>query len=221
MADSVIQSADAVLFDMDGVLVDSEEYWERYATRRIIPTAIGTDESVSEPLAGMNVHDIYAVLDRNYGTVVSESEFVELYDEVAEEIYTDEVSLLPGCRPLLDHLRNRVSIVGLVSSAPERWIRLMLERFGLTGKFDIVVSAENAPGEGKPEPDVYEYTLDRIDCPPDDCLVVEDSTHGVEAAVRAGTTCIRYVPSDTSASSDLDPFTTVNTPAKLRSVLDF
>jgi len=192
---------DAVCFDMDGVVVDSEHHWIPLENDRIFPTAV--DGSVeAEEISGMNVEDLYDHLDGEYDTTVDATEFVALYDEVAEELYTERVELMEGFHDLFAWLDESDTPVALVSSSPHRWIDLVLDRFDLT--FDVVVSAEDIDGHGKPEPAIYRRAADRLGVGPADCVAVEDSVHGATAAVRAGMYCLGYRGGERSGQ-DLSP----------------
>jgi len=182
----------AVLFDMDGVIVDSEVYWEAFEDERILPRVLGESGKRPEPgeTTGMNFREIYAHLEANYDVQVEEKEFIDLYDRTAREIYTEHASLMPGFRELCADLSEAGVIAAVVSSSPQEWIALVTERFDLA--FDTVVSVEDVEGSGKPEPDVYEYAADLIGIEPSECAVVEDSQHGTRAAARAGARVIGY-----------------------------
>jgi len=182
----------AVLFDMDGVIVDSEVYWHEFERQRILPAVLGDDAERpgEDETTGMNFREIYDHLDANYDVQVSKSEFVSLYERTAHEIYTEKVGLMDGFRELCADLREDGVTVGIVSSSPQGWISVVRERFGLD--FDVVVSAEDIDGPGKPEPDVYEHAADVVGIRVENCIVVEDSAHGTRAAARAGMTVLGY-----------------------------
>jgi HAD superfamily hydrolase (TIGR01509 family) len=207
----------AVLFDMDGVIVDSEVYWNAAEDERILPAALTGEHPDREETTGMNYREIYAYLDANYDVTLSREEFIELYNEIATEIYTERVSLMDGFRELCATLRESGYPIAVVSSAPTEWISLVADRFDLD--FDRVLSAEDAPGPGKPEPDVYEHAASLFECAPEACLVVEDSANGTQAAASAGATVIGYRG---AANADLGlPAATVvvSGPAELRAEL--
>jgi HAD superfamily hydrolase (TIGR01509 family) len=183
---------DAVCFDMDGVVVDSETFWEPAERDRIYPEAVpGTDV---DPAAttGMNYREIYDYLAERYAVALSREEFVALYDEVAAELYGERVELMDGLPALLEGLRDAGVAVALVSSSPHDWIGVVLDRFALREDFEAVVSAEDVDAPGKPEPFVYEHAASRIGVDPGDAVAVEDSRHGVAAAVAADMTAVGY-----------------------------
>lgn len=182
---------EAVCFDMDGVVVDSEHHWVPLENERILPRAAPDGDVTASDITGMNVSDLYDHLVAEHGATMDREAFVALYDDAAEELYTERAALLPGFDALRSALRERGASLALVSSSPRRWIRLVTDRFALDG-FDAVVSADDVAGPSKPEPDVYERAAERIDVAPANCVAVEDSTHGVSAANAAGMTSVGF-----------------------------
>ena len=209
---------DAVLFDMDGVLVNSEDYWNEFEEEFVFSGAVAGDTPSHDEITGMNFREIYDYLDENYETTLDKEEFVRRYEERAETVYGEEVELLDGARELLDDLRDRGARVAIVSSAPQSWIGAVLDRFDL-GEFAQVISAEDIDAPGKPEPHVYEHAAAEFGLDPEDCVVVEDSRNGAKAAVRAGAYCVAY-RSDHNADTDLSVAdVVVESPGELREAL--
>ncbi|MFC3959225.1 HAD family hydrolase [Halovivax cerinus] len=182
----------AVLFDMDGVLVDSEDYWVDFEEDDLLPDAVPHVYVDLNETSGMNFREIYDYLDAEYGTAISRDEWIDRFDEMAREVYTDRVALLPGLRDLLTDLREGGVTVAVVSSSPHDWIDLVLDRFALVDAFDAVISADDVDGASKPAPDVYEYAAERVGEEQSACVAVEDSANGIEAADRAGMTVVAY-----------------------------
>jgi len=182
----------AVLFDMDGVLVDSEDYWVEFEREELFPDAVPDDDVDLAETSGMNFREIYDYLEAEYGTAISREEWVDRFEAAAEEIYTDRVDLLDGLSDLLTELENEGVPTAIVSSSPHDWIGLVLERFDLEGAFDRVISADDIDAASKPAPDVFEYAADEVGVPAGECVVVEDSENGIEAAARADTHVVAY-----------------------------
>ena len=201
----------AVLFDMDGVLVDSERYWVELERERILPAAVEEPVDPAE-ITGMNVSDLYDYLRERYEVRESREAFVERYDEAAWQVYGESVALLPGFESLAAALADAGVGLALVSSSPVRWIEMVTERFGLDA-FDAVVSADHVE-RGKPVPDVYELAVDRLGVDAGEAVAVEDSTHGVAAATNAGCSCIGYATRGSAGLSGADRV--LDTPAGLR-----
>jgi HAD superfamily hydrolase (TIGR01509 family) len=181
----------AVLFDMDGVIVDSERYWVEFEENEIYPAVVAEEVDLSET-TGMNFREIYDYLDDNYETTATKDEFVERYEEAARDIYGEKVELQEGFRELLADLRADGRTVALVSSSPHNWIDRMLDRFDLREEFDEIISAEEIDGQSKPEPDVYEYAAEKVGVEPEEAIAVEDSENGVKSAKAAGMEAVGY-----------------------------
>ena len=181
----------AVLFDMDGVIVDSERYWVPTEREEIFPDVVA-DGTPTDETTGMNFRESYDYLDEHYETTVEKDEFVERYEDAARDIYGEKVELMDGFRELVADLRAADRRIALVSSSPPDWIERMLDRFDLHDAFDEVISAEQIPGEGKPAPDIYEYAAGELGVEPEDCVAVEDSENGVAAARAAGMAVVGY-----------------------------
>ncbi|WP_423743454.1 HAD family phosphatase (plasmid) [Haladaptatus sp. SPP-AMP-3] len=210
-----MQEPNAVLFDMDGVIVNSEDFWVELEEETIFPE-VGVEDIGDNEITGMNFREIYDYLDAEYGTDVTKAEFVALYNEIAEDLYGEHVSLMDGFHDLLTDLRAEGTEVALVSSSPHHWIEIVTDRFDL--EFEQVVSADDIDAPGKPEPAIYEYAAGLLDYRADECAAVEDSEHGVESAARAGTYCVGYP----NGAKELDlsmADVVVSSPAELRDEL--
>ena len=184
--------AGAVIFDMDGVIVDSEIHWktlEGYFLQSLIPTWTGADQ---DKIIGLGVHDLYTLLVSQYGLQKTKEQFLELYQQMANKIYGQKVSLTAGFSDLLTTLNKNNIPVALASSSPRSWIDIMLRRFDLQASFRVVVSADELEGEGKPSPAIYLLTAQRLGVRPKSCIAIEDSKNGVLSAKNAGMFCIGF-----------------------------
>mgnify|MGYP006279033967 FL=1 len=181
---------DALLFDMDGVVVDSEDYWHRAEREELLPAVLDGDVPDLDEITGMPYREIYRYLDAEYETIVTEAAFVDLYDETAAGIYRERVELLDCFEEVREAARDAEVPVGLVSSSPPTWMGYVLDRFGLD--FDLTLSNDEVEGPGKPEPDIYEAAAERLGVDPADCVAVEDSRNGSLAASRAGMVTVGY-----------------------------
>lgn len=175
-----------VVWDMDGVLVDSERHWsdtEDFFLKEALPDWDEFDESL---LVGRSLSDVYTLLSRDYGLSMSEEEFHRKYNERAKEIYSEHAELMPNAEFVLQSLSGEGVRQVLASSSTHEWIGYAMERFGVDRYFELIVSADDVAGKGKPAPDIYEYVCHRIKEPKGRILVVEDSGPGMEAAHAAG-----------------------------------
>ena len=186
----------AVLFDKDGVLMDSEAEYER--RRQIFFSERGIDSSGFPDFYGSNNDVIWRTVEPNDAERRARLavEFVERFKD-EPMIYADYV--YPAVRPTLEALRARGILTALVSSSPRKFIDRFLDETGLTELFDYTVSGEECENH-KPAPDVYLRAMEALGVHPDEVLVVEDSPLGIAAGRAAGAFVL--APSVPSAPGD-------------------
>lgn len=183
-----------VLFDMDGVVLDSEALYARFW--REAAAAFGHTMSYEQALGMRSLSKTagQAQLESYFGPGVSRSEFrdkrVELMDAYTE---THPIDLKPGIRELLDHLDSRGIPAAITTSSPLDRVRRYLEPHGLLGRFACLCSGADVP-RGKPEPDIYLHGADCLKLRPEQCIAIEDSPAGVLSAFRAG--CVSVMVPD-------------------------
>lgn len=186
---------DAVIFDMDGVLVDSPRQWHPLVFPFLERNVPLWDADKADSLAGISLPDMYRVL-AGWGMRASREEFYDFSERTAVEVYRNRVSLLPGIPELLGYLAEEAVPMALASSAPVNWVRMVLERFELAKYFREIISAEDVE-RAKPAPDIFLLAAERLGCAPRKCAVIEDSRQGVEAAGLAGMHCIALLGTTT------------------------
>lgn len=181
----------AVVFDLDGVLVDSEHLWEemwaRYAARH------GTTWTAEHTSAvqGMSAPEWAAYLaDVAGGAESPEAVEAAVVDEMVDALAAGRSPLLPGARAMVQDVSDRVPIA-LASSAPRRLIDAVLDTHDLVDDFTATVSSAEVP-RGKPSPDVYLEAARRLGTPPTECVGVEDSSNGIRAVHAAGMTVVAF-----------------------------
>jgi HAD superfamily hydrolase (TIGR01509 family) len=179
-----------IIFDMDGVIVDSELHWKVVETAFLSSLLPAWGDSDQSQIIGLSMDHLYSLLVKDYDLQQSREQFLALYNEMANDVYLLRSALLPGVRELLVHLHHKSIPVALASSSPMRWIRLVLDRFHLQEFFRVVVSADDLQGEGKPSPAIYLLTASQLGVIPPQCIVIEDSRNGVLSAKRAQMYCV-------------------------------
>ena len=206
----------AVLWDMDGTLIDSEElHWVSW--RDTLATE-GIAISRGQFLASFGQRND-SIISRWLGTAATPDRVAEI-SNAKEELYRhlirrDGISPLPGVAHWVHQLHNQGWLQAVASAAPRANIDAVLEALSATHVFQGIVSAEDVR-RGKPDPEVYLTAACRVDVPPDSCIVVEDAFAGVEGARRAGMKSIgvsqngKYLPADVVVQSldllDADAF---------------
>lgn len=179
----------AVIFDMDGVMIDSEPLWER--TERILLGRKGIEYSPTyrDKIVGLNQNDSGSLLRETFNLTETIEEIITGRIEILLGLYEKELELVPGLLPLLKELRESDFLLALASSSPLRVINFVLDRFSLREFFSVVVSGDTIQF-GKPHPDIYLHTASNLGVEPWECVVIEDSINGVKSAKGAGMICI-------------------------------
>jgi HAD superfamily hydrolase (TIGR01509 family) len=178
-------SIDTVIFDLDGVILDSEEVWN--SVRREFAEAHGghwSDEGDQPFLMGVNSMEWAALMREHNGVDLSDQ---EIYDGIVGELrerYSRHLPVIPGAREAIAGLAVEYRL-GVASSSPLELIQYALELAGLSRYFGAVVSSDEV-GVGKPEPYVYLEACARLGSSPERSAAVEDSTSGIQSANSAG-----------------------------------
>ena len=176
----------AVVFDMDGVIVDSESQWKALEAEFFRATVPAWRTEHHDKIVGMGVEDVYQFLVREFDLALGKAEFLHRSDEIARKVYKQRVEIAEGFIPLALELKHKGIRTAIASSSPSRWIALVVDRFSLSPLLDEVVSADDVGGRTKPLPDIYLEAAARLKIPTVECLAIEDSSIGLLAAKRAG-----------------------------------
>jgi HAD superfamily hydrolase (TIGR01509 family) len=174
----------AVVFDLDGVLIDSEPVWEE--VRRGLVSELGGhwQPDTQKRLMGMSTTEWSGYLSVELGIGMPPDEVAEEVIRRMAERYSQALPLLPGAVDAVRRLARRWRL-GLASSSPTKLIEVVLGRAGLTDYFEVAISTEDV-AHGKPDPDVYVTVATRLEVPCDQCVAIEDSSNGLKAARAAG-----------------------------------
>jgi HAD superfamily hydrolase (TIGR01509 family) len=185
-------SIEATLFDMDGLLIDSEILWHKAEVEIFGSLGVPLYESSSRSTKGVFVNEVVEYWFARYPwNEPSNDEVVELLLERVGSLIESEGRLLPGAIRALD-LTSARGPIALASSTPLALINRCLDHFELSGRFASTHSAEFEP-YGKPHPGVFLTAASSLGVAPSHCLVFEDSTAGVIAA-RAASMSVVAVP---------------------------
>jgi len=175
----------AVLFDLDGVIVDSKE--AHFLAFRQLGEEVGypcTRETFTH-IFGMHNNEIFPFL---FGHPLPQTRITELADRkeaIVREIMRGHVQALPGARALVHALRDAGFHLAIGTSTPLANVELILGELGQREYFQVIVSAEDVT-EGKPNPQVFLLGAERLGVSPDRCVVIEDAVAGVQAARNGG-----------------------------------
>jgi len=179
----------AVVFDLDGVLVESEHLWEENWVAYAAKHGVEWTAEDTATVQGMSAPEWAAYLARRSGTPETVEEVERaVVDGMIASIEAGEAPLLKGAEAMVRDVAALVP-VALASSAARRVIDAVLATHALTGEFAATVSSAEVP-RGKPSPDVYAEAAARLGFSGQRCLGVEDSSNGIRAAAAAGLTVI-------------------------------
>ena len=178
----------AVIFDLDGVLLDSEQRWNG-AKEALVRDAGGHWRPEAErAMLGMSSPEWAAYLRDELGVPMEPDAISRDVVRRMEEGYRNSLPLLPGAQHAVRSLAERWPL-GLASSSNREIIDLVLDLAGLTDSFQVTLSSEEVP-RGKPAPDVYLEVARRLRVDPARCVAVEDSANGLRSAAAARMTVI-------------------------------
>jgi HAD superfamily hydrolase (TIGR01509 family) len=174
----------AVVFDLDGVLIESERVWDT-VRRELVRDRGGTwHEGATTDMMGMSSKEWSSYMHDHLGVPM---EPAEINDAVVERVASAYEAHLPLLRHAVETVRELAARwpLGVASSSNRPIVELVLERAGVRSCFDAIVSSEEVE-HGKPAPDVYIAAARQLRVEPGYCVAVEDSTNGIKAAVAAG-----------------------------------
>jgi HAD superfamily hydrolase (TIGR01509 family) len=182
-----------VIFDMDGVIIDSEPIYAAVEARLFAELGIVVSDQERAGFVGIPERTVWAHLKQTRGLLPSVDELLTN----ARDLYAEHVThhgpepLVPGVAVLIHRLKSAGFRLAVASSSPPRTIERVCLAHALRPCFDVVVSGDQV-ARPKPNPDVFLRAAELLGSVPEHCVVIEDSTNGVRAAKAAGMTCIGF-----------------------------
>lgn len=186
---------DAVIYDMDGLLIDSEPFWQETELRVFNEIGVPLTFELTYETVGLRINEVVDHWYRRFpwtseqGKEEQKEKIVGWIIDGVIACIREKGTLKPGSHESIDFFRAKNLRIALASSSYYRIIDAVLERFALGPVFEVVHSAEHEPF-GKPHPAVYLTTASQLQVQPSACLALEDSLNGVRSAKNAGMTCI-------------------------------
>lgn len=188
---------EAVIFDLDGVIVDTEPLNKECSRQFLIDLGVKDPQPLGINLQGLNTKAYWTALKEGYNLKQSLEELTHLWRPTYLSFLAalDEIPVIPGIPELLEFLINEKYKLAVASSANPVRIKLILNKVGLEHPFTTIVDGDSYK-HSKPAPDCFLLAADRLNLPPQVCIAIEDSTNGVGAAKAANMPCIGYAGSD-------------------------
>jgi HAD superfamily hydrolase (TIGR01509 family) len=193
-----------VIFDMDGVIVDTEPV-HRYAYyKQFAELNIEVTEAMYTSFTGFSTRNTFQTLKEKFQLEQEVEDLIQRKRSIFNDAFDtkEDLELLEGVRVLIEDLfQNGIQLI-VASSASKVTIDRVFTRFGLHDFFTHIVSGEDFP-KSKPHPAIFEHAASLSIAPKENCIVIEDSTNGVKAAKAAGIFCVGY-NSEHSKDQNLD-----------------
>jgi HAD superfamily hydrolase (TIGR01509 family) len=179
---------DAVVFDLDGVLVDSEAVWDEVRRRFVEENGGHWHDDAQRDMMGMSSVEWSRYVHDRLGVPMEPEQISVAVADLVADLYREDLPLLPGAVESVRALAAEWPL-GLATSSNRHVIDLVLDQAGIAADFRATVSSEEV-GAGKPAPDVYLEAARRLDVDPSTCVAIEDSTNGIRSAHAAAMTVI-------------------------------
>ena len=178
----------AVLWDMDGTLIDSEPYWMKSEGAFAKANNGNWTEQDGLSLVGMSLYDSSKIIKEKVGSDLEPEQIIEqLTDEVAAQL-KQEILWRPGAKELLELLRKKKVKTALVTMSMHRMAKQVADSIGFDA-FDVIVAGDDVM-HGKPHPEAYLKAAKLLGVKPEDCVAFEDSISGLRSAEAAGTKAV-------------------------------
>jgi HAD superfamily hydrolase (TIGR01509 family) len=188
----------AVLFDLDGLMVDSEPLAEWAWNQILARYGQRMDSETFRDILGLRVVDSARIVCQRFGLPISPQEARAERERIFLKAVPARLCARPGLYPLLDELATRGLVLGIASSGRRDYVELAVRTLELEGRFQAIASGDDVT-HGKPAPDIYLLAAERLGVSPARCLALEDSLMGAESARAAGMVCV-VVPTRWTAS---------------------
>jgi len=174
----------AVIFDLDGVLADSEPWWNEVDAKLLAEHGVNYRGEYHRNVLGVSYRLAVDFYRNAFHISASVEELMRRRAEIATDFFANRVGLFPFAKTTLEQLREKTLHLALATSSVRASARPFLERTGIRSFFHVVVTGDEVP-RGKPHPDIYLKTTKKLGVHPEACLVIEDALAGVAAAKAA------------------------------------
>lgn len=180
----------AVIWDMDGVVVDSEHHHHEGEIATFKHFGVDVPEEINKQYKGAPLHEHFLGLKKRLNVEASLDELLAKQNEFIQNMYTSKAELFDNVKEVLTGLKKNFR-QGLATSTERRFVDVVLKRFELEGIFDEITCGDEVL-KGKPEPDIFLKSAEKLNLNPSELVVVEDSINGIKAGKAAGMLVIAH-----------------------------
>ena len=188
----------AVIFDLDGLMVDTEPLSQQAWAQAIAPYGHTLDEATYQRMIGLRSDESVQIILQTFALPLTATQLRTHKDDQYRQIRAAGIPTMPGLWPLLEAIEAQALPWGVATSSPRAQAQEILTQLNLTNRYHTLVGGDEAP-HGKPAPDIYLLAAERLNVAPDHCLALEDSLPGSQAALAAGMITV-VVPNGRSAA---------------------
>jgi HAD superfamily hydrolase (TIGR01509 family) len=182
----------AVIFDLDGVLADSEPWWNEIDATLLAEYGVIYRGEYHRNVLGISYRLAVEFYKKTFNLSVPADEMMRRRGEIAVDFFANKIGLFPSTREVLEELQQMNLRLAVATSSVSASARPFLDRHNLTPLFDVIVTGDEVE-HGKPQPDIYLRAAEKLRVAPDACLVIEDSLSGI-AAAKAANMCVAAIP---------------------------
>jgi mannitol-1-/sugar-/sorbitol-6-/2-deoxyglucose-6-phosphatase len=174
----------AVIFDLDGVLADSEPWWNQIDAKLLAEYGVSYRGEYHRNVLGISYRLAVEFYKNAFHISASVEELMRRRGEIATDFFANRVDLFPFAKTTLEQLREMKLPLGVATSSVSASARPLLDRTGIRGLFNVVITGDEVQ-QGKPHPDIYLRAAKKLGISPEACLVIEDSLAGIAAGKGA------------------------------------
>jgi HAD superfamily hydrolase (TIGR01509 family) len=182
----------AVIFDLDGVLADSERWWNEIDAKLLAEHGVNYRGEYHRNVLGVNYRLAVEFYKKTFGLSASVEELMRRRGEIATDFFVSRIDVFPSTKTVLQELRQMNLHLAVATSSVSASARPFLARHGLTSFFEAVITGEEVE-HGKPHPEIYLRAAEKLGVGADACLVIEDALSGI-AAAKAAKMCVAAIP---------------------------
>ncbi len=193
----------AIIFDMDGVLIDSEKFWEQAENEIFTSLGVKVTKEYSKITKSMTTSEVTKFWYDKYPWENINLDIVEqmVITRVIELIETESCQI-NGIKSFIEKFKTNEYKIGLATNSPNRIIPVVLKKLNIGHLFDFISSAEFEE-KGKPDPAIYFRTAKKLNTKPENCIVIEDSYMGMLSAKNAGMTVVAFTNGNDENNSEI------------------